>query len=73
MKKIYTLLISAVISMNVSAQVYSDVAGIFYNRCTQCHHQNQHAPSFMYYSEVFCLLLFYSDGFEFRKNASVAS
>lgn len=31
---------------------YSDVAPIFINRCTSCHHENQHAPSFMSYSEV---------------------
>ena len=53
MKKIY-ILVSAlvIISSAASAQVYSDAAGIFYNRCTMCHHANQHAPSFMFYSEV---------------------
>ena len=58
MKKIFLfILVAALISYNSSAQVYSDVAGIFYNRCTSCHHENQHAPSFMYYSEVsqYCL------------------
>ncbi|MBK5286794.1 MAG: hypothetical protein JJE25_15495, partial [Bacteroidia bacterium] len=58
MKKIYALVLTfTAISFNISAQVYSDVAGIFYNRCTTCHHQNQHAPSFMTYSELsqYCL------------------
>jgi len=57
MNKICILLISVIISFSTSAQVYSDVAGIFYNRCTSCHHQNQHAPSFMQYSDVsqYCL------------------
>lgn len=57
MKRIYLLLFLVIISFSASAQVYSDVAGIFYNRCTSCHHQNQHAPSFMQFSDVspFCL------------------
>lgn len=32
--------------------VYKDVASIFYSRCTSCHHQNQHAPSMMNYTET---------------------
>jgi hypothetical protein len=53
MKKICLLLILlAIISFSASAQVYSDVAGIFYNRCTSCHHDNQHAPSFMTFSQL---------------------
>jgi hypothetical protein len=31
---------------------YKDVAPIFYNRCTSCHHENQHPPSMMNYSET---------------------
>src|SRR4051812_8410853 len=39
MKKIYILLLTvSVFALNASAQVYSDVAGIFYNRCATCHH-----------------------------------
>src|SRR5688572_27225440 len=56
MKKIYILLIiiSAVISINSKAQTtYKDVAGIFYKRCTSCHHVNGGAPfSMMNYSET---------------------
>ncbi|MEI6488035.1 MAG: T9SS type A sorting domain-containing protein [Bacteroidota bacterium] len=35
--------------------VYKDVAPIFYSRCTSCHHENQHAPSMMNYSETIAL------------------
>jgi hypothetical protein len=52
MKKNFLLIISIIISVTASAQVYSDIAGILYNRCTTCHHQNQHAPSFINYSDV---------------------
>src|SRR5688572_22899165 len=56
MKKIYILLIiiSAVFSVSSKAQTtYSDVAGIFYKRCTSCHHTNGGAPfSMMNYSET---------------------
>ena len=41
MKKLYTLLFIAGLSFSASAQlVYKDVAGIFYSRCTSCHHTN---------------------------------
>src|ERR1043165_10229333 len=54
MKKLYSLLIVlSFISSALQAQVYKDVAPIFYSRCTSCHHQNQHAPSFMNYSETY--------------------
>ena len=34
--------------------VYKDVAGIFYNRCTSCHHTDGGAPfSMMHYSETY--------------------
>ena len=56
MKKIYLILFSiiAIISgYTVKAQtVYADVAPIFYSRCTSCHHEHQHAPSMMNYSET---------------------
>lgn len=54
MKKIYTLFFIAGVSLSSSAQlVYKDVAGIFYNRCTSCHHTNGGAPfSMMSYSET---------------------
>lgn len=62
MKKLYTLSFIAFVAMSTaegfltaSAQlVYKDVAGIFYNRCTQCHHKNGGAPfSMMNYSETY--------------------
>lgn len=55
MKKRYALLIiSSVISIGSKAQTtYSDVAGIFYKRCTSCHHVNGGAPfSMMKFSET---------------------
>ena len=54
MKKLYTILFIAGISLSASAQlIYKDVAGIFYNRCTMCHHNNGGAPfSMMSYSET---------------------
>jgi hypothetical protein len=54
MKKLYAILFITGISLAASAQlVYKDVAGIFYNRCTACHHTNGGAPfSMMSYSET---------------------
>ncbi|MBI3500726.1 MAG: T9SS type A sorting domain-containing protein [Bacteroidetes bacterium] len=61
MKKLYPLLFIAVVTLSgvegtftASAQlVYKDVAGIFYNRCTVCHHNGGGAPfSMMDYSET---------------------
>ena len=55
MKKLYILfLLSASISSASFAQPeYKDVAGIFYQRCTSCHHDNGGAPfSMMNYSET---------------------
>jgi hypothetical protein len=34
---------------------YKDVAPIFYAHCTSCHHENQHAPSMMNYTETSAL------------------
>lgn len=55
MKKLFTLLFIAGISIGASAQlVYKDVAGIFYSRCTGCHHTDGGAPfPMMNYSETF--------------------
>jgi len=54
MKKLCTIIFIAGISLTASAQlVYKDVAGIFYNRCTSCHHENQHAQSMLNYSETY--------------------
>ena len=53
MKKLYTLLFAATASLSVSAQDYKDVAGIFYSRCTSCHHENQHMQSMLNYSETY--------------------
>lgn len=55
MKKLYTfsffLLLSS--SSTFAQLVYKDVAGIFYNRCTQCHHVGGGGPmSMMNYSET---------------------
>src|SRR6266496_5101856 len=39
MKKNYFVLLTIIaFAFNTSAQVYSDVAGIFFNRCALCHH-----------------------------------
>src|ERR1035437_4226332 len=54
MKKVYTIFIFVGIAFTASAQlVYKDVAGIFYNRCTSCHHENQHPQSMLNYSETY--------------------
>lgn len=55
MKRLYILLFAAGISLTASAQlVYKDVAGIFYSRCTSCHHPDGGAPfSMMNYSETY--------------------
>lgn len=61
MKRIYRLIFAAVVSLGLtegsftaSAQlIYKDVAGIFYSRCTSCHHTGGGAPfSMMNYSET---------------------
>ena len=54
MKKSYILVFITVISLSVNAQlVYKDVAGIFNNRCTGCHHPDGGAPfSMMTYSQI---------------------
>ena len=54
MKKQFLLLSFIAFSFHLSAQlVYKDVAGIFYSRCTSCHHKNGGAPfSLMNYSET---------------------
>jgi hypothetical protein len=31
---------------------YPNVAPVFYSRCTSCHHENSHAPSFLTYSDI---------------------
>ncbi|MFI5163647.1 MAG: T9SS type A sorting domain-containing protein [Bacteroidia bacterium] len=54
MTKLYAVLFIVATSLSASAQlVYKDVAGIFYNRCTTCHHENQHQQSMLNYSETF--------------------
>lgn len=40
------------ITKTYSQTEYKDVASIFFSRCTSCHHENQHAPSMMNYSET---------------------
>src|SRR3990172_9400751 len=45
MKKLYSLLFLTGIILSAQAQLnYKDVAGIFYNRCTSCHHVNGGGP-----------------------------
>lgn len=53
MKKLSLVIFISFFSGPTFAQlVYSDVAPIFINRCDGCHHENQHAPSFITYSQV---------------------
>lgn len=56
MKYLYSAFLITAISLNAFAQstlTYKDVAGIFYKRCTSCHHVNGGAPfSMMNYSET---------------------
>ena len=55
MKRLYTLVFFAAATLSASAQLeYKDVAGIFYSRCTSCHHTNGGAPfAMMNYSETY--------------------
>jgi len=54
MRKIIIFSISLSFFISAKAQLdYKDVAGIFYARCTSCHHENMHAQSMMNYSETF--------------------
>jgi len=55
MKKLYILSFIVGISLTASAQlVYKDVAGIFYSRCTSCHHPDGGAPfPMMNYSQTY--------------------
>lgn len=55
MKKLFTLIVLflSLTSTSFSQLEYKDVAGIFYNRCTSCHHTGGGAPfSLMSYSET---------------------
>jgi hypothetical protein len=53
-KILFFLFLLFAASLNSTAQLeYKDVAGIFYNRCTSCHHTNGGAPfSLMNYSST---------------------
>ncbi len=42
----------SILATTLSAQVYKDVAGIFYTRCTSCHHTNASDYPFMNYTET---------------------
>ncbi|MFI5163648.1 MAG: FlgD immunoglobulin-like domain containing protein [Bacteroidia bacterium] len=54
MKKLYIYFLITGISLTASAQlVYKDVAGIFYHRCTSCHHEHQHPQSMLNYTETY--------------------
>ena len=56
MKKFYLVLFSVIglfSNKNLKSQsIYKDVAPIFYSRCASCHHEHQHAPPMMTYSET---------------------
>lgn len=54
-KNLLAILISAfIISLSSKAQVltYKDVAGVFYARCTSCHHEGANHYSFMNYTKT---------------------
>ena len=54
MRKILLCLMFMYGAINAIAQsVYKDVAPIFIKRCTSCHHEDMHAPSFATYTQVF--------------------
>jgi hypothetical protein len=57
MKKIYILLtlLCGLAYHGFGQTTYKDVAPIFYSRCTSCHHERQHAPSMMNYTETSAL------------------
>src|ERR1043165_6318073 len=42
----------AFVSINAQTLTYKDVAGIFYRRCTSCHHTGAHAYPWMNYTQV---------------------
>ncbi|HET6225951.1 MAG TPA: FlgD immunoglobulin-like domain containing protein [Bacteroidia bacterium] len=55
MKKILLslMMLMLFVGYKLTAQtVYKDVAPIFIKKCTSCHHENMHAPSFVTYSKV---------------------
>lgn len=55
MKKVLLSLFSSFIFLlNINAQTltYKDVAGIFYKRCTSCHHEGSNMYSFMNYTKT---------------------
>lgn len=53
MKKILLCLMFIYGAGNLIAQpVYKDVAPIFIKKCTSCHHEDMHAPSFVTYTKV---------------------
>ena len=40
------------LSISLKAQIYKDVAPIFYNRCASCHHAGSQYPPLNYYSSI---------------------
>ncbi|HEX8516333.1 MAG TPA: FlgD immunoglobulin-like domain containing protein [Bacteroidia bacterium] len=53
MKRLLLLLVTGISLAPLEAQTtYPNVAPIFINRCTSCHHENSHAPSFLTYSGI---------------------
>lgn len=52
-KLLYVTIVLMAFKSNIQAQlVYKDVAPIFIQRCTPCHHQGKIFPAFTYYSSV---------------------
>ena len=54
MRKFFVTLILSAVTLTASAQLtYKDVAGIFFARCTSCHHEGGAGPfPFMTYSQT---------------------
>jgi len=53
MKKLLLTVLCGFMVHSITSQVeYKDVAGIFYARCTSCHHTGSNAISFMNYAET---------------------
>jgi hypothetical protein len=55
MKRIYLLFVvlTGLSFSGFGQTTYKDVANIFYSRCTSCHHEKQHAPPMMDYTETY--------------------
>jgi hypothetical protein len=52
LKKIIIALFLLLPTLSFSQVVFSDIAGIVYNRCGSCHHAGTHATSFEGYTQI---------------------